>query len=123
MVLSRYELAAQIRVTAEYIAADPSVVAVTRPDTERVPGGGRRPVRPGAAISWAGRFIPAGIGTEVTTPAGAVVKVAGVFLAMPGTDMQYGDIFEYLGETYEVIAVQDALEYEMKAKVTSRGAR
>lgn len=118
MVLRSFELAAQLAQTEAFIATDPDVLNVSRTTRERVPGGGTRVGKP-VSVGWRRvRMIP-GSAQEVVTPAGQVVRIAYVLMALPTVDIQTGDEFEFNGESYQVHTVS-VLDYELKAEVISR---
>lgn len=121
MALSAVELAAQIRQTAAFIAADVVTITVARGDRLRVPGGGFGVAEPAAAGTRAVRIIPGTGRTEALDPQVSSRNETErcILMAMPGTDILEGDQFQFRGTSWEVATVTPK-EYELKAEVVNR---
>lgn len=56
-----------------------------------------------------------------TLPDGRDVTVDKVLVGMPTLDVEEGDLFEHLGQGYEVVNVQRSPNWRVDAEVVSRG--
>lgn len=118
-MLSAAELAAQIRQTAAFIAADPVDLSVSRYAVARVPGGGKAPTGSPTITSRRVRMIPAGDVNEVSSASGShAERREWVLLGLPDVDIKEGDQFTYMGYGAKVETVTVG-QYELKAQVVS----
>lgn len=118
MALAPAELAAQLRQTAGFIDADPSILSAERRTRLRVPGGGMVGSAEPATISWRCRLIPSpGVKPSPLSSAAPTADVVFILLALPTMDILAGDTFTYEGRSYVVSYVDDTKDYELKSEV------
>lgn len=111
--------------TAEFIASDPDVVTMERP--QRVPDG---------AGGWVSSGEPVPLGSQIvkmqplslrgspqrTSEAGQVYTPTHVLLGMPDLDAMAGDRFVWNGAYWSVVFVDKALSYRIMAEVIHSGS-
>jgi hypothetical protein len=124
MALQAAELAAQLQQTDAFIAADETLITVSRKISSRVPGGGVGGSAQPLATTRRVRLIPAGDSSEAATSANIISLGTEVrrwtLMAMPTEDLKKGDTFAFGLETLEIITLTPG-EYELKGEVRTRG--
>lgn len=118
-MISQRELSVMSRQTKAFIDADYEEISI-EPRTNRVSDGAggwlETPEAPGLPIRV--RMIPQSDNVPAAaSPEGSRPIPDFVLMAMPGTNIERYDTFDWRGKTWEVSYVHEKPEYELKADV------
>lgn len=121
MISDPIELEELRKTTEDLIAYDGRDIALTRHGTERVPGGGVRPIAP-VVKDAVRRFFGAVVADAryVTLTEGEQVITNHVLIGPVGDDIQEKDTFEVGTRKFLVVELATEMEWETRAWVVER---